>query len=181
MRHRSQELKDKAVAMALGLPEGTPVFENGKLIPKGYVVSVLPRDLKNAKCKDPHRCAIAKAIARMQGLDADVSAAIGGRWAYIPMRRKIGRKVMTYIAKMQATADTQRAIKMFDLTRRMPEAGFEFIPLAVSHQTKARRQYAEAYKRKKELGHKVRKYKRLISTNSIRRLHIFRNENGALA
>jgi hypothetical protein len=68
-----------------------------------------------------------------------------------------------YIARMQATRPTQRAIRHFDLTGEVPIAGFHFIPLPKSDLLKQKRTYMKRYEeekiprksRKQQKQHKV--------------------------
>lgn len=124
----------------LGLPYA-PVVESGPLVPPAYVAQVLPQDVKAAKRKDHLDCAIACSISRQAGFKGGVHASIGSRFAHIPMKVPYKGDVKTIIAKMQATAETIKAIKTFDKTGKMPEAGFMFVPIAQSHTYAARRVY----------------------------------------
>ncbi len=92
-------------------------------------------DIKSAIKGEPMACALHNAACRMYDIP---NCAIGGRWAYIPQRDNKGKM---YIARMQATKETQQAIIEFDKTGEMPEAGFRFIPIAPSHRFAVKRAY----------------------------------------
>ena len=128
----------------LEVPADWPVVEKIK-----HDIVLMPnrRDIKMARQHDPVGCALHNAACRIFDVP---NAAIGGRWAYIPQRNAKGKY---YIARMQATRETQRAIRKFDRTGEMPEGGFVFAPIAPSHQFKKK----AAYNRKwnaGEVGHK---------------------------
>lgn len=151
----------KSIHQYLELPTSWKIKENIK-----HSIVLMPNaaDIKNADRRDPKGCALHNAACRVYNVP---NCAIGGRWAYIPQRNSRGKH---YIARMQATAETQKAIRAFDKTGKMPEAGFTFIPLAFSHRYKQKRKYMKAYS-KEEVGYgKYTKKKltpRRIKTRSI--------------
>jgi len=99
----------------LGVPESWPVVEKIK-----HEIVLMPnkQDVRRARRQDPRACALHNAACRVFDIP---NCAIGGRWAYIPQRNTKGK---FYIARMQATGETQRALRHFDRTGKMPEAGF---------------------------------------------------------
>lgn len=108
----------------LGVAESWRVREK---IQHELIIFPNKEDIRSAKKKDPLACAIHNAACRIFNIP---NCAIGGRWAYIPQRDERGN---FFIAKMQSTAATQRAIAEFDRSGKMPEGGFRFIPLAPTH------------------------------------------------
>jgi hypothetical protein len=116
----------------LRVPDDWPVREK---IRHEIVLMPNKEDIRTAKQKDPRACALHNCACRVFDIP---NCAIGGRWAYIPQRDAKGRP---YIARMQAPAETQRAIKHFDKTSEMPEGGFRFIPIAESHTYKRKNAY----------------------------------------
>jgi len=116
----------------LGVPESWPVKEK---IKQTIVLMPNKQDIKTAKRQDPRACALHNAACRMFDIP---NCAIGGRWAYIPQRDKTGKY---YIARMQAAAETRKAIHKFDKTGEMPEGGFRFVPIALSHTYKRKNAY----------------------------------------
>lgn len=116
----------------LGVPAEWPVKEKLK---HEIVLTPNARDIKTAKRQDPRACALHNAACRMFDIP---NCAIGGRWAYIPQRDAKGKH---YIARMQAPTETRKAIQKFDKTGVMPEGGFRFVPIAPSHQYKAKNAY----------------------------------------
>lgn len=116
----------------LGVPETWPVVEKIK-----HQIVLMPnkQDIKKAKRQDPRACALHNAACRMFDVP---NCAIGGRWAYIPQRDAKGKM---YIARMQASGETQDAIQHFDKTGEIPEGGFRFRPIARSHYYKAKNAY----------------------------------------
>jgi hypothetical protein len=116
----------------LGVPADWPVRERIK-----HEIVLLPnkQDIKTATPGDPRACALHNAACRTFDIP---NCAIGGRWAYIPQRDAKGKP---YIARMQAPAETVRAIRHFDKTGEMPEGGFRFMPIAPSHQYKRKNKY----------------------------------------
>jgi hypothetical protein len=86
------------------------------------------------------------------------NCAIGGRFAYIPQRDARGR---FYIARMEAPVETQRATKLFDKTKEMPEGGFRFVPVSPSQRVAAKKVYKKKWD-SGEVGNKggKRKFKK---------------------
>ena len=127
----------------LGVPKTWPVKENIK-----HEIVLMPnaKDIKTAKKKEPRACALHNAACRTFEIP---NCAIGGRIAYIPQRDAKGKM---YIARVQANAETQRAIKRFDRTGKMPTGGFTFIPLADGLTFKSKRTYMRKWQRG-EVGH----------------------------
>src|SRR6267378_5215365 len=121
----------------LKVPASWPVKEAIK-----HEIVLMPnaRDIKTADKKDPTGCALHNAACRVYNIP---NCAIGGRWAYIPQRDSKGKY---YIARVQATAQTQKAIKKFDRTGTMPEGGFRFTPLAPSHRYKYKNEYNKTWR-----------------------------------
>jgi hypothetical protein len=122
----------------LSVPAEWPVVEKLK-----HEIFLMPnkQDIKTAKPNDPRACALHNAACRIFDIP---NCAIGGRWAYIPQRDAKGKP---YIARMQAPAETRRAIRHFDKTGEMPVGGFRFIPIAESHTYKRK----AAYHKRREL------------------------------
>lgn len=120
----------------LHVPKTWPVVEKIK-----HEIVLFPNkaDAKKAKRKDPLACALHNAACRMFDIP---NCAIGGRWAYIPQKDAKGK---FYIARVQATQETQRAIRNFDRTGTMPLGGFRFIAIAPSHTYKKK----DAYNKKR--------------------------------
>ena len=127
----------------LDVPATWPIKENIK-----HEIVLMPnaKDIKTAKKGEPMACALHNAACRVFDIP---NCAIGGRWAYIPQRDAKGKM---YIARMQATQETQQAIKVFDRTGKMPEGGFRFIPIAETHKFAAKRKYMKLWHRG-EVGH----------------------------
>jgi hypothetical protein len=123
----------------LGVPSDWKVKEN---IRHEIVLMPNARDIKTAKCREPTGCALHNAACRTFDIP---NCAIGGRWAYIPQRDAKGKP---YIARVQATVATRRAIKAFDETGEMPEAGFRFIPIAPCQTARAKNRYNAVYQAK---------------------------------
>lgn len=119
----------------LGVPSEWPVKEKLK---HEIVLTPNKQDIKTAKRQDPRACALHNAACRMFDIP---NCAIGGRWAYIPQRDAKGNH---YIARMQAPTETREAIQKFDKTGEMPAGGFRFVPIAPSHQYKAKNSYNRA-------------------------------------
>lgn len=132
----------KTIHDYLGVPKTWPIVEKIK-----HKIVLMPskEDVKTADKKDPLKCALHNTACRVFNIP---NCAIGGRWAYIPQRDAKGK---FYIARMQATVHTQKAINKFDKTGEMPEAGFTFVPIAKSHFYKAKRKYCAKW-RKEEVG-----------------------------
>lgn len=121
--------------------EPWPVIERGPFFPTTLTISVKEKHRSSAVKKDPCHCAIARAVQDAWNLPRGITPAIGGRWAYIPMQVMHRGRVVKFIARMQATADTQRAIAEFDKTEKFPEAGFIFKPIAEGHTFAQKRAY----------------------------------------
>ena len=133
----------------LGVPPNWPVVEKIK-----HEIVLLPSasDIKRGKRNNPRACALHNAACRMFDIP---NCAIGGRWAYIPQRDHRGKY---YIARMQATEATQRAIQKFDRTGVIPVGGFHFRPIAPSHRYEVKNAYqAERRQSLKSGAHKKRK------------------------
>jgi hypothetical protein len=116
----------------LNLPVDWPVKENIK-----HEIVLFPntRDIKKAKKSDPQACALHNAACRMFDIP---NCAIGGNYAYIPQRDAKGKY---YIARVASTAETRKAIKVFDKTGKMPEGGFHFVPLTASTKLDEKKKY----------------------------------------
>ena len=116
----------------LGVPNSWKIVENIK-----HEIMLMPNkaDIKFAKKKDPRGCALHNAACRVYEIP---NCAIGGRIAYIPQRDAKGKP---YIARVEATDETQRAIRTFDRTGKIPEGGFRFRPIAPSQGMKVRAKY----------------------------------------
>lgn len=115
----------------LGVPASWPIRENIK-----HEIVLVPTrtDVRTAKQKDPRGCALHNAACRMYDVP---NCCIGSRYSYIPQRDPKGRM---YIARVQATYDTRRAIREFDKTGKMPEAGFRFIAVNFDNTLKRNRE-----------------------------------------
>lgn len=122
----------QSIQQYLGLPENWKIKENIK-----HEIILMPsrQDVSRAKQRDPKGCALRNTACRIFGVP---NAAIGGRWAYIPQRDGKGGY---YIARMQATKPTQRAIQEFDTKGTIPAAGFRFIPVSPYGKLEAKRLY----------------------------------------
>lgn len=122
----------------LGVPKSWPIREKLR-----HEIVLMPSkaDIRNSDRRDPLACALHNTACRVYGIP---NCAIGGRWAYIPQRDEDGKY---YIARMQATAHTQRAIRAYDRTGTMPEGGFRFIPLAESHFYANKKKYMRKWSR----------------------------------
>lgn len=139
----------------LGVPKSWKMVEKVR-----HEIVLMPNkeDIKTAKRHDPLGCALHNAACRVFGIP---NCAIGGRWAYIPQRDHKGKP---YIAKMQATSETQRAIEAFDKTGTMPPFGFRFIPIAPSHFTKQKAVYNEdSYRRSKGRRKMRRRHHKVVT------------------
>lgn len=151
----------QSIQSYLGLPDTWKIKENMR-----HEILLIPSkaDVANARQKDPKGCALRNAACRIFGVP---NAAIGGRWAYIPQRDDKGRM---YIARMQASGPTQRAIKQFDEKGVLPIAGFHFIPVTKNQSSHEHKLYMRKYHAGK-VGHnspRRKKYtKRLRTTRTI--------------
>jgi hypothetical protein len=140
-----QELKmpNITVQQYLDVPSDWKVKEK---IKHSIVLMPNKEDIRKATPRNPRACALHNAACRMFEIP---NCAIGGRWAYIPQKDERGK---WYIARMQAPMSTRRAIKKFDTTGKMPEGGFEFVPIAPSHTYKSKKAYNINYSYKKIPG-----------------------------
>ena len=122
----------QSVQEYLGVPASWPVREKIK-----HEIILFPskQDIKTAKRRDPMGCALHNAACRMFDIP---NAMIGDRFCYIPQRDEKGKP---YIARVQATGSTQRAIRHFDKTGEMPEGGFRFIGIGKSRRLASKRKY----------------------------------------
>jgi hypothetical protein len=127
---------NKTIQQYLGVPSDWKVKEKLR-----YEIILIPNkeDVRTAKRHDPLGCALRNTACRVFNVQ---SAAIGGGWAYIPQRDEKGK---FYIARMRATAATQRAIKQFDEHGTIPEAGFRFIPVSASSTRKNKNSYMKKW------------------------------------
>jgi hypothetical protein len=128
--------KRQTVQQYLRVPDTWPVKEN---IKHELVIMPTQQDVTGAKKGEPMACALHNAACRMFEIP---NCAIGGRSAYIPQRGANGKM---YIARMQATKPTQRAIRHFDKTGELPIAGFHFIPIPKSDHLKEKRTYMKEW------------------------------------
>lgn len=133
----------QSIQQYLNLPENWKIRENIK-----HEIVLMPNrlDISNARKKDPKGCALRNTACRIFDVP---NAAIGGRWAYIPQRDDKGKM---YIARMQATPATQRAIHEFDKKGTMPVAGFRFKPVNKTARLAVKRAYMKKWQ-KGEVGH----------------------------
>lgn len=151
----------QSIQQYLGLPEAWKIKENIK-----HEIILMPsrQDVERARKRDPKGCALRNAACRIFGVP---NCAIGGRWAYIPQRDSKGKY---FIARMQASAPTQRAIKEFDTKGTMPAGGFRFIPVTKNQSSEVKKVYMRKY-HKGLVGHNSptrKKYvKRLRATRSL--------------
>ena len=150
----------QTIQQYLEVPANWPIKENIK-----HEILIMPNanDIKTANKKNPKSCALANAACRLFNVP---HAAIGGRWAYIPQRDSNGKH---YIARMQTSSATERAIRKFDETGEMPENGFKFIPIRPSHTYKRKRAYQKLWNAGK-VGHngkRKRMFPRRIKTRTI--------------
>lgn len=120
----------------LGVPKTWPVKEN---IKHRIVLAPSKTDIRKAKRLDPQACALHNAACRMYGIP---NCAIGSNYAYIPQRDERGKY---YIARVQATSETKRAIKKFDKTGEMPEGGFIFAPVTRTQTVAAMTKYRKKW------------------------------------
>ncbi len=120
----------------LNVPSKWPIVEN---VTHEIVLMPNAKDIRTGKRGDPLACALHNAGCRQFDIP---NCAIGGRWAWIPQRDAKGKY---YIARMQATAETQRSIHRFDATGKLPKGGFRFIPVAKSANLKRKAKYMQRY------------------------------------
>lgn len=142
----------------LGVPASWKVKENIK-----HAIVLMPSkmDIRRGKKMDPQACALHNAACRTYDLP---NCAIGGQTALIPQKDEKGK---WYIARVKATAATQRAIRHFDETGKIPEGGFVFAALPKAHRLKPMRKYAADYYKgdvgSKDKPRKTKKGRRLLT------------------
>lgn len=128
----------QSVQEYLGVPPTWPVKENVK-----HEIVLMPNktDIRRGKPGNPKACALHNAACRVFNVP---NAAIGGKIAYIPQRDTTGKP---YIARVRATPDTQKAIRTFDKTGKLPESGFRFSPVPKHESAVVKRVYMRNYSR----------------------------------
>ena len=158
-------MASQSIQEYLDVPKTWPVRENIK-----HEIVLMPSkvDIRKAEKGEPMACALHNAACRVFDIP---NCAIGGRVALIPQRDAKGKH---YIARMRATAETQKAIAKFDKTGAIPEGGFRFVPLGKAETLKAKRTYMKKYyagdvghNTKPKPGAGIRKHRRKVSTRMI--------------
>jgi hypothetical protein len=155
---RSKELVDyptsemyRSVHTYIGVPESWPVVER---IKHSIVLMPTKAEIKRGRQHDPCACALALAAGRMTGIP---NAAIGSEFAYIPQRDPRGRP---FIARMEATVATRKAIREFDRTGTMPEGGFVFMPVSPAKEMAYVREYQAQWRRDGNRSGKTGKHRK---------------------